>query len=55
MPLRIINRIRAVCLLAIGTFLFMALLFVGLTEYAEWRTAGYYAPELPEYSQVEGC
>ncbi len=55
MPLRIINRIRAVIVLAIGTFLFMAVLFVGLTEYADWRTAGYYAPEIVVFEPVEGC
>ncbi len=55
MPLRIINRIRAICLLAISTFIFMAVMFMGLTEYAEWRTAGYYAPEIVVYEPVEGC
>ncbi len=54
MPLRIINRIRAVCLLAIGTFLFMAVLFVGLSEYADARL-GYWGVEIPSYELTEGC
>ncbi len=54
MPLRIINRIRAVCLLAISTFIFMAVLFVGLSEYADARL-GYWSPEIVVFEPVEGC